>query len=511
MLKIKEIKNYEGIQESPFNKGAGARSATGGSLKENNGITLIALIITIILMLILASITVNVAINGGLFGYAKKAKDSTEIASEKETVQKANIIAEGTSKTGRITVEEMQKAIDQVINEGTATAIDSGETIVVKFNESNRYYEVDNKGNVEGPKELVKDEYAGDITKGGTYDGSESNPFQISCIEDLVAFSIMTNGGNKTLGLSANQFTNQYVELTRTLDFKSIFSYNDYTTTKYGDLNKDGTVEDIRTELTKTDEGCIGFNDIGKKATFQGEFDGKGNEIRKIYINTTSTASDSGLFYSTENATIKNLGTTGEIISGGYAGGIVCNAKGTSNIINCYSEVNIVAQDSQTKGKGSGGICGTLTGGSISNCYNAGLIEGNSCVGGIVGNFYGTIEDCYNEGRITSNATKNYKGAGGIAGAINGKETIIIKNCYNNGEIVSKDVGGGILGKGEDTISFTLIIANCYNLKQVNAAVAGGILGKAGSIAGAIIDYKILNCYNEYIINGGSDSRRNCG
>ena len=126
-------------------------------LKKQKGITLVSIVITIVLMLILASVTVTIAVNGGLFSYAGKAKQDTEIASEKETVQKAKVIAEGKSKTGRITVEEMQKAIDQVINEETVTAINNGETIVIKFNESNRYYEIDNKGNVEGPIEIVFD------------------------------------------------------------------------------------------------------------------------------------------------------------------------------------------------------------------------------------------------------------------------------------------------------------------------------------------------------------------
>ena len=42
-------------------------------LFNNNGITLIALIITIIVMLILVSVTIRIAINGNLFNYAKEA------------------------------------------------------------------------------------------------------------------------------------------------------------------------------------------------------------------------------------------------------------------------------------------------------------------------------------------------------------------------------------------------------------------------------------------------------
>ena len=52
-------------------------------LKENNGITLIALIITIIVMLILVAVTITVAVNGGLFEYAGRAGRETQNAIEK--------------------------------------------------------------------------------------------------------------------------------------------------------------------------------------------------------------------------------------------------------------------------------------------------------------------------------------------------------------------------------------------------------------------------------------------
>ena len=47
-------------------------------MKKQNGITLIALIITIIVMLILVGVTINVALNGGLFDTADDATTKTE-------------------------------------------------------------------------------------------------------------------------------------------------------------------------------------------------------------------------------------------------------------------------------------------------------------------------------------------------------------------------------------------------------------------------------------------------
>ena len=52
--------------------------------KNQKGITLIALIITIIVMLILVGVTINVALNGGLFQKAKNAASGTQKQADKE-------------------------------------------------------------------------------------------------------------------------------------------------------------------------------------------------------------------------------------------------------------------------------------------------------------------------------------------------------------------------------------------------------------------------------------------
>ena len=142
MLKINE-KNNEGYVEVKLNRTSHIPLHT-----SQKGITLIALIITIVLMLILASITVNVAINGGLFGYAKNAKDSTEIASEKETISKASILASGKSKNGNITKNNLDTELKYIAGEEKCTTEEDDDGIIVTFNESKRSYIVDKDGNV---------------------------------------------------------------------------------------------------------------------------------------------------------------------------------------------------------------------------------------------------------------------------------------------------------------------------------------------------------------------------
>ena len=269
-----------------------------------NGITLIALIITIILMLILASVAINVAIDGGLFNQAGKAINNTEIASEKETVQKATVLAESTSKTGRISVEEMQKAINSITQENSAVVIDNGETLVVKFNESNRYYEIDNKGNV-AQYEVIFDDNPGNIKvgiNGENLDGTETKPYEIWCIEDLVEWSN-----------NYSEYKTSHINLCRTLNFKSSLSYADSKRTDYGDLNQNGELEEILTELTNTGEGCIGFTPIRQ---YSGTFNGQGYEIKNIYINVDGSAGreEAGFFGRLDDgAMVCNFSVSGEV------------------------------------------------------------------------------------------------------------------------------------------------------------------------------------------------------
>ena len=53
-------------------------------MRKNNGITLIALIITIVIMLILVAVTISILINSGLIGKAKEAGEKTKTAYEQE-------------------------------------------------------------------------------------------------------------------------------------------------------------------------------------------------------------------------------------------------------------------------------------------------------------------------------------------------------------------------------------------------------------------------------------------
>ena len=65
-------------------------------MKKNNGITLIALIITIIIMLILVAVTISILINSGLIGKAKEGAQKTKTSYEQEQRIGETINVDGT-------------------------------------------------------------------------------------------------------------------------------------------------------------------------------------------------------------------------------------------------------------------------------------------------------------------------------------------------------------------------------------------------------------------------------
>ena len=117
--------------------------------EKEAGITLLALGITIIILLILAGITIS-AITGedGIIGNAGQAKEETEIANEKEIVEKATVQAMGNNKYGNIEEDELQEQLDKETGEGETKVIIIRKKYVVQFVDSERMYHVDNNGNV---------------------------------------------------------------------------------------------------------------------------------------------------------------------------------------------------------------------------------------------------------------------------------------------------------------------------------------------------------------------------
>ena len=201
-------------------------------MKEKKGITLIALVATIAVILILAGITVGmVTSDNGILKETKNAKEQAEIDNEKSIVERAKMLTMMRDKSGKITLAVFEPALKDEAGVNPTEVSDVGDVIEVLFTDTDRYYEVDKDGNVSEPQEIIKDEYAGDITKGGRCDGSEKKPYEINCIEDLVALSNIVNGegikfenGQLVQITESDGLDGKNIILVRNLNFKSKYS-----------------------------------------------------------------------------------------------------------------------------------------------------------------------------------------------------------------------------------------------------------------------------------------------
>ena len=447
--------------------------------KQERGITLIALITTIIVLLILAGISIG-AITGsnGIIGQAQSAKEETEISQEKEIIDISTVEAMGKNNRGNLEEEEFQNVLNSHTN-GKVEVIDIGEEFEVLFEESNRYYTVDKNGNILDYTTGVIDSAPGDITKkedGTVLDGSEEHPYEINCIEDLVAFSNMVNKTGKVYQDgklidavdSKGIASGSNVILTRDLNFKSSASYIDSTRTDFGDINGDaGDGNALITEMTTG----TGFPAIGKLSTsFSGVFDGGNHSIKNLY--------KSGLFGSIKSSEIKNItvyGVEGVQNSSGIIERVE-NASVTS-IINCINYMDVKSSDR------SAGIVVFSNEKTIKiiNCINYGDIEGGGYgISGILGYYNvssgGNLEilNSCNFGNLNfPNGGISYSGCGGILG-LNQHNTskITLVNCFSTGTISGRAVyKGNLIGYTANT---QLELINAYNIDNGFKEVGNG-------------------------------------
>ena len=118
-------------------------------LQTEKGITLLVLVITIIVLLILAGITAG-ALTGenGIINNAKNAKEETEIANEKEIVEKATVEAMEENKYGNIEDDELQSELNKVAGKEKTKVSIIRKKRIVEFVDTQRMYRVDDDGNV---------------------------------------------------------------------------------------------------------------------------------------------------------------------------------------------------------------------------------------------------------------------------------------------------------------------------------------------------------------------------
>ena len=161
-------------------------------------------------------------------------------------------------------------------------------------------------------------------------------------------------------------------------------------------------------------------------------------------------------------------GNTNNIIRGdvgfasgrGFIGGMVGWNKGI--ILNSYTKINVVAEDSgmaSDKRVGVGGLVGrNIDGGKVYNSYATGEVKGPCIVGGLVGNQFSTdssellkrseIKNSYTTGNVETGfgtcSNPNIKIAGGLVGRNNNSK---VENSYVIGKVSGVGTLSGLVGK----------------------------------------------------------------
>lgn len=390
-----------------------------------------------------------------------EAKEKNKDMTEQEYVKLAIMEAMSIQPYNTVNQEKLQNSLNNLVGENKTDVIEEGENYIVLFKETNSYYKV-NAENVVEKTEVMIDKYPGNITigiNGESLLGTEEQPYEIWCIEDLLEWS-----------KNYETYQTSYIVLQKDLYFTSKLSYADSESTLYGDINEDGMEEPLKEEMQKG----IGFNPI---ESFSGNFDGRNHGINDIYIHTSK---ERGAFIATNNGTISNFIINGNISTqdnGQRTGGITGYNYGI--IKNCKSK-------GEYSGKRVGGIAAENDG-SIEDSYNYAIINGSVRTGGIAGASYKSINKCFNYAKVNG---QSY--TGGIVGSTSGN----VNRCGNYGDIYGHTYVGGIIG-----INWEPDCSILYNAGKINAV---------GNFSGGIIGYNKGNLENAYNI-GNISSTWNAG
>ena len=272
----------------------------------------------------------------------------------------------------------------------------------------------------------------GDMAWSGS--GTESSPFQITTLAELMGLSELTASGTS--------FEDDYFELTNDIDLGNIQINS-------GNWNPIGWYQNA-SELS----GSVSH-------PFKGHFDGAGNTISGLRINNNSLSlSNVGLFGSVEGGSIKNLTIEAEDVYGVDNVGVLAGLITGDTII-----YNVTVNGYVYASKDAGGIAGEIAGDStyatVENCIADGIVIYTSESTGFAGGITGNVQ----KADLVDNYVYTYDGDGnriqgkGYVGGIVGRmSSTNIYNSYVSGTIGGNGsiAVGGIVGKYE---SGNLIVA----------------------------------------------------
>ena len=210
-------------------------------------------------------------------------------------------------------------------------------------------------------------------------------------------------------------------------------------------------------DVEVTDNSMVGIN----TTPYSGIFDGQGHTLTINYVATENYCAP---FNFISGATLKNLHTTGQISIGyRFGGGIVASSKGTNNMQNCWSSVNIVSS-----------------------------FNGDATHGGLVAyqeNGDLTINNCLFDGSIVGE--QSYR-CGGLVGYRNATLALSNSLCVPTSIMVNEYDCGTLIRNGGGTVT------NCYFTQSLNNRDQGTHVTDE-QLASGYVTYKLQGKSDEFV------------
>ena len=215
-------------------------------LKSKNGITLIALIITIIILLILAMVTINILINQGIIGPANNAVRGYEVAEEKELIS----LAYQNYKMDNLGPDK--KDFDMTAEDAKVVRDEDVNGWYITFNKTQHHYTLSENGTVEEAGERWVKNADGSYTKGdatikiGDYIGydhtKDANGNAVS-VQEYTSYSVNNASADKNEGRTSGTDNDQK------------FDVNSYTKGWRVLGIKNGIIQLISADIVQPDSG----------------------------------------------------------------------------------------------------------------------------------------------------------------------------------------------------------------------------------------------------------------
>lgn len=297
----------------------------------------------------------------------------------------------------------------------------------------------------------------------------------IICVpEGSFTISLITDQG-KYVNININNIlgsTNDWCEMTLVGSGSESNPYKIYNVFQLNDMRNYLNTDDINFTLEKNidfdwislsefsdvsgfeDYDSNGWSPIGYDWSnyFEGNFDGKSNTIKNLYIYRPSQYYI-GLFGYVKNSELKNIGLLDVNVTGDVYVSSISPSFQYSQISFCYATGNISGKNTV------GGLIGYIDLSTVDSCSFSGSVYGEQGVGGLIANcFHPEIYNSYSVGQVTGNDT--------VGGFIGYSEEGVIVNNYSlcnvirNPEETSEEFGP-FIAMFEASNG---LINNCYSI-----------------------------------------------